>query len=252
MAKKTYSEIQNEVIKKYRIDICDGTKCSNDWSRTHAHVKQRRVCKWKRANSVQSTFTLLHEIGHIETTKSAMRRCESEFYATVWAIERCKEYGIELPQSTLQAYQDYIDDELARGLRRGGTGYKESYNIFAYDDAAVKYVNTNTEIKEKKTVKKNQSSKEKKVPVDTSNSVHKVFICFGRSKIGYIKKYVGSGVSMSVDNTIKIALEYADKESAAMVEVWHRCNDNWSKLELEYVYHNPKANIQSDDFIAAF
>lgn len=70
----TYIEIQNEVVKKYRIDLCDGTKCKDgDWSRTHAHVKLRRICKWKQANSVQSTFTLFHEIGHIETTKANMR-----------------------------------------------------------------------------------------------------------------------------------------------------------------------------------
>lgn len=116
-------DIQNEVIKKYRIDICDGTKCKNDWSRTHAHVKQRRVCKWKQANSVQSTFTLLHEIGHIMTTKSGIRRAESEYYATVWALEEAKKYGIEIPQKTIEFYQKYIDMEKARGLRRGGWGY---------------------------------------------------------------------------------------------------------------------------------
>lgn len=119
-----YKEIQNEVIKKYRVDLCDGTRCKDgDWSRTHAHVKTRRVCKWKQANSVQSTFTLLHEIGHIETTKAGMRRAEEEYYATVWALERCKEYGIEVPAKTIREYQDYIDDEKARGLRRGGRGY---------------------------------------------------------------------------------------------------------------------------------
>lgn len=118
-----YIDIQNEVIKNYRIDICDGTKCKNDWSRTHAHVKQRRVCKWKQANSVQSTFTLLHEIGHIMTTKSGMRRAESEYYATVWALEEAKKYDIEIPQKTIEAYQEYIDMEKDRGLRRGGWGY---------------------------------------------------------------------------------------------------------------------------------
>lgn len=119
----TYIEIQNEVIKKYRIDICDGTKCENDWSRTHAHIKQRRVCKWKQANSVRSTFTLLHEIGHIETTKSTMRRAEEEYYATVWAIDKCKEYGMQVPSKIIDIYQRYIDLEVARGQRRGGTGY---------------------------------------------------------------------------------------------------------------------------------
>lgn len=118
----TYTEIQNEVIQKYRIDICANSKC---WRRTHAHVKQRRVCKWKQANSVVSTFTLFHEIGHIETTKSTMRRAESEYYATVWAIERFKEYGLTVPAKTLKLYQNYIDMEVDRGLRRGGSRYGE-------------------------------------------------------------------------------------------------------------------------------
>lgn len=121
-----YKDIQNEVVKKYRVDLCDGTRCKDgDWSRTHAHVKKRRVCKWKQANSIQSTFTLFHEIGHIETTKAGMRRAEEEYYATVWAIEKCKEYGIEVPEKIIHEYQWYIDDEKERGLRRGGKGYAE-------------------------------------------------------------------------------------------------------------------------------
>lgn len=119
----THKEIQEEVIAKYQIDICNGDKCKNDWRRTHAHVKERRVCKWNQANSIQSTFTLLHEIGHIETTASKMRRCESEFYATVWALERCKEYGLKVPAKTIKLYQDYIDREKDRGIRRGGMNY---------------------------------------------------------------------------------------------------------------------------------
>lgn len=118
----THKEIQNDVIAKYRIDICDGTKCENDWQRTHAHVRQRRVCKWKQANSVVSTFTLLHEIGHIMTTKSNMRRCESEYFATAWAIEEAKKYGVkEIPEKQKVLYQEYIFRELGRGLRRGGS-----------------------------------------------------------------------------------------------------------------------------------
>ena len=118
-----YIAIQNEVIHKYNIDICDGSKCKNDWQRTHAHVKQRRVCKWKQTNSLQSTFTLFHEIGHIETTKSNMKRCEEEYHATIWAIEKFKEYGLPVPQKTIKSYQDYIDREMDRGKRRGGTSY---------------------------------------------------------------------------------------------------------------------------------
>lgn len=120
-----FTDIQNDVIKRYRIDICDGTKCRNDWGRTHAHPKQRRVCKWKQVNSIQSTFTLLHEVGHIITTKSWMRRCESEWYATAWAIEEALELGLEIPDKTLKDYQNYIDMEKRRGLRRGGKNYDE-------------------------------------------------------------------------------------------------------------------------------
>ena len=119
----THKQIQDEVITKYRIDICDGTKCANDWSRTHAHPKKRRVCKWKQANSIQSTFTLLHEVGHIETTKTTMRRAESEYFATMWAIEKCHEYGLKVPDSIKKDYQDYINMEIDRGKRRGGSGY---------------------------------------------------------------------------------------------------------------------------------
>ncbi len=120
-----FTEIQNEVIEKYRIDICDGTKCKNDWRRTHAHVKERRVCKWKQSNSIASTLTLFHEIGHIETTIPSMRRCESEYYATVWAIEKMREYGILNKVSIKQKelYQNYIYMELDRGIRRGGKDY---------------------------------------------------------------------------------------------------------------------------------
>ena len=118
-----YIEIQNEAVSKYHIDLCDGTKCKNDWSRTHAHVKQRRVCKWKQVNSAQSTFTLFHEVGHVMTYKSWMRRAESEYYATVWAMKECEKYGIKVPQKTVKEYQEYIDDEIDRGKRRGGEGY---------------------------------------------------------------------------------------------------------------------------------
>lgn len=127
-----YTQIQNEVIKKYRIDLCDGSKCKDgDWNRTHAHIRERRVCKWKQENTRSSTFTLFHEIGHIETTKGKMRRAESEYYATAWAIDRFKEYGITIPQRTLFAYQRYIILEKARGQRRGGKELGE-LNLYKY------------------------------------------------------------------------------------------------------------------------
>lgn len=126
-----YTEIQNEVIRKYRIDLCDGTKCEDDWSRIHAHQRLRRVCKWKQANSYASTFTLLHEIGHIENNNAKMRRAEQEFFATAWAIDRLREYGLPIKMQTLFVYQRYILVEIARGQRRGGKAYGD-LNLYSY------------------------------------------------------------------------------------------------------------------------
>lgn len=118
----TFVEIQQDVISRYRINICQDSKC---WRRMHAHVKERKVCKWHPKAGAVATFDLLHEIGHIETHTSKMRRVESEYYATVWAIERAREYGIisKIPDRTRTLYQEYILNELDRGLRRGGSGY---------------------------------------------------------------------------------------------------------------------------------
>lgn len=117
---KKYIDIQNEVIKDYKIKINSNSKC---YGRIHAHIKTKTICKWKQQNSIQSTFTLFHEIGHIKTYKSNMRRCESEYYATVWAIEKFKEYDLIIPESILDKYQKYIYMELDRGLRRHGKNY---------------------------------------------------------------------------------------------------------------------------------
>ena len=72
---------------------------------------------------MQATFDLLHEVGHIETTTSGMRRYEAELYATQWALDRCREYGIVIPRKTYEAYREYIQRTLDRGVRRGGSGY---------------------------------------------------------------------------------------------------------------------------------
>lgn len=118
----TYKDIQEDVVKKYRVKLDEHSCC---WGRMHAHVRERRVCKWHPKNSVQATFDLLHEVGHIETTKSGMRRAEEEYYATKWALDRAKEYGLEIPDKVRADYQAYIDMEVARGKRRGGANYQK-------------------------------------------------------------------------------------------------------------------------------
>lgn len=130
---KTLTDIQNEVITKYRITIEPNSKC---WRRMHAHIKTRKVCKWVQKSSLSCTFDLFHEIGHIETKKSWMHRVESEYFATTWAIDRFNEYGLKIPEKTLLVFQRYILYELARGKRRHGKGYQsaECYNLYKYCD----------------------------------------------------------------------------------------------------------------------
>lgn len=122
----TYRQIQDEIIKKYNVTINTDSDC---WGRMHAHPRQRKVCKWCQKNSVVATFDLLHEVGHIECYENWMRRCEDEYFATRWAIERCHEYGIEVPAKIRKVYQDYINMELDRGKRRGGQGYPSSLKL---------------------------------------------------------------------------------------------------------------------------
>jgi hypothetical protein len=52
-----------------------------------------------------------------------MRRAEAEYHATIWAMVKCKEYGLDVPKTLIQTYQKYIDMEVERGKRRGGSGY---------------------------------------------------------------------------------------------------------------------------------
>lgn len=115
----TYKEIQEDAVQRYRITLCPCSECRG---RMHAHVKERKFCKWHPKNSANATFDLLHEIGHIETTTSSMRRCESEYAATRWALDRCREYGIEVREKQVKRYQEYILRERDRGVRRGGKG----------------------------------------------------------------------------------------------------------------------------------
>ena len=135
--KQKFIDIEYELIKKYKIEIVKNSTCG---SRTHAHCDgTRRICKWNPRNSVVSLYTLAHEIGHIMTKTSKMRRCESEYYATVWALQELDKYKIVVPEKIIKDYQDYIDRELDRGLRRGGSNYsKEDMQLINYKNIQLK------------------------------------------------------------------------------------------------------------------
>ena len=112
-----YIAIQKDAIEKYKIVIVADSKC---WKRMHAHCDgSRRVCKWMPKPSYVATFELLHEIGHVETDKKGMKRCEQESVATLWGIDRMREYGLPIKRKVVARYKKYIKMTYERGLRRG-------------------------------------------------------------------------------------------------------------------------------------
>ena len=62
-------------------------------------------------------FTLLHEIGHIMTNNNKQKRCLQEYLATQFAIDKCKEYGVVIPEYITDTYQDYILKWRETGLK---------------------------------------------------------------------------------------------------------------------------------------
>ncbi len=74
-------------------------------------------------------FDLLHELGHIHTNTSKMKRCEQEFYATQWAIERFEEYGLKLPPTRQFDFQKYVWDCLITGVLHRGKNMPSIYDM---------------------------------------------------------------------------------------------------------------------------
>jgi hypothetical protein len=54
-----------------------------------------------------------------------MRRAESEYHATQWALDTAAELGLDIPDNLIEGYQRYIDWTKERGIRRGGSNYSE-------------------------------------------------------------------------------------------------------------------------------
>lgn len=132
IVKGKYVNLQVKIISDYHVTV--STHCIHGYhTRTHVHVKERHICKWRYKNSYRNTFTLLHEIGHIENNSSDMKRAWQEYYATTWAIDRLKEYGLPVDEKEIYLWQYYILSEIGRGRRRHGdmTGY-ERLNLLKY------------------------------------------------------------------------------------------------------------------------
>ena len=128
-----YIGTQYMLIKKYDVVLDPNSAC---WARTHAHPKTRRICKHTPKNSYQSLFTLLHEIGHIETYRPKLKRCESESLATEWAVRELRQLGLPVKRKVVDKYKQYIKMTYERGLRRG---LSKKVNLYGVDTSPCKH-----------------------------------------------------------------------------------------------------------------
>lgn len=117
-----YQQLGQDYLDKYKITLCPRTVCTC-WSRTHAHVKERKICKIDLPKSRVALFDFLHEVGHIVAEKanytSNVPRALAEYNATQWGITEMQRSNISVPRKQVKSYNRYVKNKLARGLRRG-------------------------------------------------------------------------------------------------------------------------------------
>ena len=77
----------------------------------YSYLLSRKIVlpNYIRSNPTEwSLFAFLHEIGHIMTNTTSMKRYEQEYLATQWAIDKAKEIGFDVPEKYIDTYQKYI------------------------------------------------------------------------------------------------------------------------------------------------
>ena len=115
--KKSPLTIQTELYEKYKNEI-EFRFTSGEVP--YSHVPEKIIYLKLKAffePTISSVFDMMHEIGHIKTNVSGMKRCEEEFYATVWAINESKKYKLNLSQKRKDEYQNYIWYWRDRGIK---------------------------------------------------------------------------------------------------------------------------------------
>lgn len=71
--------------------------------------------------TIDNVFEFLHEVGHLETNTTKMKRCMQEYLATQWAIDEYQKYGIKPSKETIDIYQEYIYGWRERYISRSKT-----------------------------------------------------------------------------------------------------------------------------------
>lgn len=122
----TYQQVGQSLLDKYSITLCPRSVCTC-WGRPHAHPESRKICKMDLPKGRSSLFEFLHEVGHIVHPQGgykgdrnpAKTRALAEYNATQWAITEMRALGYPVPLRQIKAYNRYVSNKIARGLRRG-------------------------------------------------------------------------------------------------------------------------------------
>src|SRR4051812_7461802 len=133
VAMHEYGAIVNLIKKQYGIRIKrwrkNMTGCA--WQ---VRYHDGRVIRWIESPYPKSPISLaifLHEVGHHVIGFDAYKwRCEEEYHAWTWAIERMKELGIEPDRRVRERFELSMCYAVSKALRRGIKELPESLARF--------------------------------------------------------------------------------------------------------------------------
>lgn len=117
--KKYHNYIYYVYSKQMTIEFREKSKIDDFYS----YVEKRIVVLPKKIiqnPSEWSLFAFLHEIGHILTNTSKMKRCEQEYAATQWALDEARKIGFAVPYGFIVTYQNYIWNWREKSIRLKG------------------------------------------------------------------------------------------------------------------------------------
>ena len=110
------------------------------WRRTmtgcawRAFYHDGRTINWIEAPVPKSPISLaifLHEIGHhVIGFHTYKRRCEEEFAAWTWAIEKMKALGIQPDARTMTRFNRSMEYAVSKAVRRGIKTLPEGLEVF--------------------------------------------------------------------------------------------------------------------------
>jgi len=122
VAMRDYGGIVAKIKKQYgiRVKRWRGNMTGCAWQ---VRYRDGRVVRWIEAPRPKSPISLaifLHEVGHhVIGFESYKWRCEEEFHAWNWAIEKMRQLGIEPDQRVRQRFELSMAYAVDKALRRG-------------------------------------------------------------------------------------------------------------------------------------